>query len=104
MKSYVLFIAMTLWGIWFFGNKKVWENKFVTLKFVMEWSSKQLADRKRANDKLVTPRTSGVLSRHPVSTKWVAPGTGCLKSKCRCFITTRYIILYDWYDSQRSQK
>lgn len=85
-------IVMTLWGIWFFRNK-VWENKIVTPKFVMEWSVKQLADWKRTNDKLITPRTLGLSSRQRVSVKWVVHGNWLLKNKCRCFSTTWYVIL-----------
>lgn len=46
-------IGMVLWGIWFFRNKKVWENKVVTPKFAMDWSFKQLVDWREANEKVV---------------------------------------------------
>lgn len=35
-------IAMTLWGIWFFRNKKVWEGRVVSATFAMDWSLNQL--------------------------------------------------------------
>lgn len=45
-------MAMTLWGIWFFRNKKVWERKVVIAQFVMEWSSRQLEHGKAAKHKV----------------------------------------------------
>lgn len=27
-----------LWGVWFFKNKRVWENRFVSAKVAMKWS------------------------------------------------------------------
>lgn len=27
-----------LWGVWFFINKRVWENRFVSAKVAMKWS------------------------------------------------------------------
>lgn len=41
-------IAMTMWGIWFFCNKKIRENRVVTSQFVVECSFKQLQDSKDA--------------------------------------------------------
>lgn len=41
-------IARVLWGIWFFRNKKVWENKSVSHIVAMDWSSKSLSDWKSA--------------------------------------------------------
>lgn len=37
-------IAMVLWEICFFRNKRVWETKIVTPDFVVDWSSKQLSE------------------------------------------------------------
>lgn len=52
-------IAMTLWTIWFFRNKKVWDNKVVTPKFAVDWSLKQLQEWKSAVvSNLQTPQHS----------------------------------------------
>lgn len=37
-------IARVLWGIWFFRNKKVWDNKTVNSVIAMDWSAKYFAD------------------------------------------------------------
>lgn len=40
----VLTIARMLWGIWFFRNKRVWENRVVTTALAMDWSAKSIVD------------------------------------------------------------
>lgn len=50
--DYLIKMAMTLWSIWFFRNKKVWENKVVTLRFVVDCSMNQLHDWKSAVSKV----------------------------------------------------
>ncbi|KAL8133035.1 hypothetical protein AgCh_008480 [Apium graveolens] len=46
-----LLIATILWGIWFFRNKEVRENKVVTADVAMSWSAKTISDWKEARDK-----------------------------------------------------
>lgn len=71
-------IAVILWGIWFFRNKKVWENRVVSSKFVVDWSLKQITDWRIANDKVLQSRSIGKSSRRTENTKWVAPEEGSL--------------------------
>ncbi|XP_074374833.1 uncharacterized protein LOC141715263 [Apium graveolens] len=42
--SRVLGITKVIWGIWFFRNKKVWEDKVVTAALAMDWSSKSITE------------------------------------------------------------
>lgn len=40
----IVVVAKVLWGIWFFCNNKVWENKVVGVAGAMNWSMKFLKD------------------------------------------------------------
>lgn len=75
----VLLIAQVLWGIWFFRNGKVWDNKVVTAAVAMEWSAKSIADWREAKDKrakmLGSISTTNVLER----VKWKKPQFGGFK-------------------------
>ncbi|XP_074377607.1 uncharacterized protein LOC141719125 [Apium graveolens] len=50
-------IAVILWGIWFFRNKKVWENRVVSSKFAMDWSLKQITYWRKANGRVLQSRS-----------------------------------------------
>lgn len=80
-ESYEILIrlAMTLWDIWFFRNKKVWKNRVVTSSFAMEWSLKQLKDWRDANEKKTKHGATGNISKSKANLKWIAPETGCFK-------------------------
>ncbi|XP_074326830.1 uncharacterized protein LOC141664772 [Apium graveolens] len=70
---------MTLWAIWFFRNKKVWDNKIVTPDFAVNWSLKQLQEWKIAVSKVIdsSKRPTTVIRRE--GTKWTRPEQGKLK-------------------------
>lgn len=71
--------AMTLWGIWFFRNKKVWEQKVVTAEFAMDWSLMQLKEWGEACSR-VHQRVLQVRRNNDTNNdRWVAPETGLLK-------------------------
>lgn len=72
-------IAMTLWGIWFFRNKIVWEDRVVSTKFVMEWSLKQLTDWKKASINKDKPNVSRGAHQRGVGARWTTPESGFLK-------------------------
>lgn len=40
----IIRIVKVLWGLWFFRNKKVWENKIVTPIIAMDWTTKFFSD------------------------------------------------------------
>lgn len=46
-------LVSVLWGIWFFRNKVVWENKMVTAKVAVEWSFKLIQEWRQAKAKPV---------------------------------------------------
>lgn len=76
-------IAMIPWGLWFFRNKKVWDDRSVTPRFVVEWSMKQLQDWKSAisqlhnNQQEPVPTTSR--ENNEGNAKWVRPEQGKVK-------------------------
>lgn len=72
-------IAMTLWGIWFFQKKKVWDNKVVTTQFTMDWSNRQLEDWKVAKSKSKGIQPTYREGRRTTQTKWEAPTSGDFK-------------------------
>ncbi|XP_074347003.1 uncharacterized protein LOC141685822 [Apium graveolens] len=72
-------IARVLWGIWFFRNKKVWDEKLVTGRFAIEWSMKYFTDWNAAKaSRVTTPTTSTKISRVSAH-KWKPPVMGSLK-------------------------
>lgn len=42
--SQAVVITRVLWEVWFFRNKKVWENKVVTAAVAMEWKAKVISE------------------------------------------------------------
>lgn len=70
----LMLIAMVLWGIWFFRNKKVWDNKVVNNVVAMDCSAKYPAQASRA-----TPSNTGTVQRQPASQKWTSPIAGSFK-------------------------
>lgn len=75
----ILLIAKVLWGIWFFRNKKIWENKTVTHVTAMDWSTKFFLDWKAAKTTRAALHTMNMppATGHPQ--RWVPPATGYLK-------------------------
>ncbi|KAL8099920.1 hypothetical protein AgCh_032253 [Apium graveolens] len=37
-------VVAVLWGIWFFRNKKIWEDKLVTAQVVVNWGTTRISD------------------------------------------------------------
>ncbi|XP_074352920.1 uncharacterized protein LOC141692079 [Apium graveolens] len=72
-------MAMTLWAISFFRNKKVWENKVVTPRFVVEWSMNQLHDWKSAVSKVQGNQKPSVVTVRRENSRWVRPDQGKIK-------------------------
>lgn len=72
--------AKVLWGIWFFGNRKVWENKVVNNVVAMDWSSKSISDwhmakRTKCQNQLMDAAWTVARATH----KWKPPREGCMK-------------------------
>ena len=75
----VTLIARVLWGIWFFRNKRVWENKIVNDRIVMEWSASYFAEWRKAKESKTVLLNNG-RSNAPTGThKWKAPTVDYLK-------------------------
>lgn len=72
-------VAMTLWGIWFFQNKKVLENKVVTSQFAMNWSMKQLEEWRAAHVKVNLKQSAQGITKQKPRTKWGTPAAGAFK-------------------------
>lgn len=60
--SQAVVITRVLWEVWFFRNKKVWENKVVTSAVAMEWSAKVISEWRDARNKHVTPISTTLTS------------------------------------------
>ncbi|KAL8134789.1 hypothetical protein AgCh_009705 [Apium graveolens] len=75
----ILNIARVLWGVWFFRNQRVWENKSVTAATAMSWSIKNISDWKEALDDRARRRTSNSTSVIQRPVKWRKPDLGSLK-------------------------
>lgn len=41
-------VAIVLWAIWFWHNKKVWEDKVVSPALAVDWSLKMVMDWRKA--------------------------------------------------------
>lgn len=48
-KENMIKISAVLWGIWFARNKRIFEGKNMTPAFVMDWSTKQIAEWRSVN-------------------------------------------------------
>ncbi|KAK1372922.1 hypothetical protein POM88_029115 [Heracleum sosnowskyi] len=76
----VIKFASLLWGIWFFRNKLVWENKVVTAKVVTDWSSKMVVDWQLAKMKIKRPGEGACNTTCGAQTfKWKPPTAGEFK-------------------------
>lgn len=77
--SLLVAIAKTLWAIWFFHNKKVWENKDVTSDISMEWSLKIVSDWREAKIKRATLMQTKPNSVVHLPVRWKKPEVGTSK-------------------------
>ncbi|XP_063947247.1 uncharacterized protein LOC135151929 [Daucus carota subsp. sativus] len=75
----IILIARVLWGIWFFRNKKVWENKTVNDMVAMEWSAKYFADWRMAKESRIASSSSRRPNILADVCIWKAPAVGHLK-------------------------
>ena len=83
----ILKIARVLWGVWFFCNKKIWENQIVTAEIAMAWSTKSIEDWKEAVGK---PANQGVITSQrssQVPVKWSKPELGAMKLHVDAVVT-----------------
>ena len=44
-------MATVIWGVWWARNKCIWEGKTMTPSIAASWSSKQVSDWRKAQDK-----------------------------------------------------
>ena len=74
----IMKIVKVLWGVWFWRNKRVWENKKVHASTAMDWSTKEVSDWRTAQEhvKATTRSCSGGVS---FDQKWKPPEPGSLK-------------------------
>lgn len=72
-------IARVLWGIWFFRNKRAWENKVVTTTVAMAWSTKNISDWKEAKERRIKQGVVDANHVIQVPAKWKKPDLGVLK-------------------------
>lgn len=79
-------VGMTLWAIWFFRNKKVWENKVVSPQFVVEWSCNHLREWKSVSQVNRTQQTAAICNRRELA-RWEKPIQGKLKVNVDAAIT-----------------
>ncbi|XP_074327890.1 uncharacterized protein LOC141665806 [Apium graveolens] len=75
----ILKIAKVLWGIWFFHNKRVWDNKVVPAGLAIAWSTKGITDWKEARDKCAMQGVTRPHNTSQSSTKWSKPNLGVFK-------------------------
>lgn len=75
----IMLIVKVLWGVWFFRNQKVWENKVVNAAVAMGWSAKTISEWREAKGKRALPVVNNLSTRTPVFVKWVKPVIGSLK-------------------------
>lgn len=75
----IITIAMVLWAIWFFRNKRVWEEKRVTPGFAVDWGLKQLHDWKQAVSQVQNLQQGHTTANNRENAKWVRPVQGKFK-------------------------
>ncbi|XP_074378321.1 uncharacterized protein LOC141719854 [Apium graveolens] len=72
-------VAKVLWGMWFFRNRRVWDNKVVTGRVAIDWSSKSISDWKKAKHLKAQNQVLSVRASNKSLQKWKPPREGCLK-------------------------
>ena len=72
-------LTTVLWGIWFWRNKKVWEDKSVTAEIAMELSFNNVNEWRKARTKVKPAGTETCQSDVTRERKWSAPPSGLLK-------------------------
>ena len=72
-------ICIVLWGVWFWRNKRVWDDKTVTPAFAMDSSFKMYAEWLEAKKIQVSPPSRSNAEMQSTESKWCCPDTGILK-------------------------
>lgn len=72
-------ICITLWGIWFWRNKKVWDAKSVTPEFAMDISFRVYSDWLEVKKHQMSSGHTGTSGSKGVDTKWTVPEIDVLK-------------------------
>lgn len=75
----IILIAKVLYGIWFFRNKKVWENKTVNSRVTMDWSVKYFADWKLAKASRTQVTIASTVRCQPLVHRWKPLELGSFK-------------------------
>lgn len=72
----VVKVCTVLWGIWYWRNKRVWEDKSVTPAFAMDGSFKSLSEWQRARRMELGAKKKGQVNKE---CRWSPPEDGVLK-------------------------
>lgn len=72
-------IATILWGIWFWRNKKVWEDKTITADLAMEMSFRSVVEWRKARKVSKRQITRTETETAKISKKWCPPPQDYLK-------------------------
>lgn len=83
-------ISKVLWGIWFFRNKKVWENKVVTHVIAMDWSFRFFKDWELAKTSRATRRSTNIPAVASHRQNWIPPTTDTLKLNVDASVTSGF--------------
>lgn len=78
-KDMLVSIATGLWGIWAARNLKVWENKVVTPKLAVQWSSKEVTQWCDVQKLRRSKANGNVQSYQRGTVHWKPPDAGNLK-------------------------
>lgn len=66
-------VVMLLWSIWFFRNKKVWENKSVSPQLVVDWSLQHVHEWKVATASSKASQVIAVNRVNRSDSRWIKP-------------------------------
>lgn len=75
----VVRIAKVLQGVWFFRNKKFWEQKTVSYVVGMDWSNKFFTDWNSATSRRNNRQNSDTKISPQLPQKWKPPDFECMK-------------------------
>lgn len=69
----IMAVAKVLWGIQFFRNNKVWENKLVSAAVAMDWSTKFMDHQKQAKASRAKCTAACAKPCQPFPHRWTPP-------------------------------